>query len=302
LNGAVVTGIVVVLAASACDRTLTEGSEWRAWDTIDGVLRPEVNLVEYAAGPSGDPVRVVTFNAHFGEDIALIATGFEDHEVLSQADVLLIQEIESHESEGLSRAAQLAGRLGMNHVYAPSRTEGVSGTHGLAILSRYALEAVEVMQLPKAELHIRPRQRIALAASIAIGDQALRVVNVHLDVRLNIAQRIRQHHPVTLSADERVVIAGDFNTNPYLWAGAIPIAPDQVVSDPDQAEMFDDYMRAYGFDTPTADSGATQQTVVRDFRLDSVYTRDLSPIDAGVAFELALSDHYPLWVDVDVTN
>ena len=177
------------------------------------------------------------------------------------------------------------------------RSTSVGGQLSLGYEDRNRLN-VEVMKLPKAQSDFRPRPRIALAASLVIGEHMLRVVNVHLDVRLNIARRIGQLHPVTMSAEDKTVIGSDFNTNPYSWAGPLPVVPDQTVAGTDQAAMLDDYMRAYGFDAPTTNSSATHNAVVRNFRLDMLYTRQLSAVDASVANGLELSDHVPLWIDV----
>lgn len=297
MKGLVAAVLVLFGCAIGCEAALSEGGEWQPWDSIEGSLRPEVNLDQYIGEVANETIRLVTFNVEFGDDMASIAGAFETNVDLARADVILIQEIESYADEGLSRAEFLAQRLEMNHVYAPSGREG-NGTQGLAILSRFPLQDVQVMKLPKADLYISARQRLALGATLVIGHQSLRVVDVHLDVRLNISQRVRQLHPVTLSADARTAIAGDFNTNPFSWAGSIPIAPDQSVSASDQARQLDDYMRAFGFDTPTENSGSTQDSSIGEFRLDSIYSRELSTSSVGVVDGLALSDHAPLWADI----
>ena len=92
----------------------------------------------------------------------MVAAAISGDPHLSATDVLLIQEIEDHPGEGGSRASRLAAALKMAFVYAPARTEG-DGTHGLAILSRYPLERVEVMELPDFEFPIR-----ALSAGLRI--------------------------------------------------------------------------------------------------------------------------------------
>jgi len=285
-------------AAMACGDSLGDGGDWRRAEAMQGDLRPEVEGQMVSGELRGSAVRVVTFNVEFGADWGGIADALIGSEDLSRADVFLIQEIESHPGEGRSRAAALAGALTMNYAYAPARSEG-AGTHGLAIISRFSLGAVEVMPLPRAETRIRARDRIAMRALLDVAGEELWVVNVHLDVRLGIAERVEQLHPVTLSASERVVIGGDFNTNPYAWAGPVPLLPDQAAADLDQADTLDDYMRAFGFETPTSSSGSTQDAVVEMLRLDSIYTRDLQPLATDVERDVQVSDHRPLWLDLE---
>jgi endonuclease/exonuclease/phosphatase family metal-dependent hydrolase len=302
VNGALmivrVIGALLCLAAGGCLEDVPPDGVWVPWDEIEGPLRPEVGQGERPPLPDG-AIRVVTFNAALGEDVAALARAMREHRVLRDTDVLLVQEIESHADEPQSRAAALAAALDMSYIYAPARVVGDADTHGLAIFSRYELNRLEVMQLPEFDLRVRSRKRIALAADIAIGGGGLRVIDVHLDTRINITQRIQQLHVAVSGADQRVVVAGDFNTNPYIWAeGILPLTPVQAATAFEQAEAVGDYMRNMGFDTPTEGSGPTHHAAGMDHRLDAVYTRELWALATGVVRGLDLSDHDPLWVDL----
>jgi endonuclease/exonuclease/phosphatase family metal-dependent hydrolase len=269
---------------------------------IDGPLRPEIDVSRPAPPPPapGVALRLVTFNVHFGEDVEGLADALAGAAATARMDLLLVQEIESYPAEGRSRAARLAARLDMDYVYAPARLEQ-EGTHGLAILSRFPLERIEVMSLPHLDLSFRARDRIAVAADVVVGDRRLRIVNVHLDTRANITERIVQLHPAVDDLEEQVVVAGDFNTNPYVWlASAVPLTSTEAISGFDQAVALDDYMAAMGFDTPTSESGPTQDASVVELRLDAVYSRGVATGALGVAREVTLSDHAPLWIDVDL--
>jgi endonuclease/exonuclease/phosphatase family metal-dependent hydrolase len=285
--------VALIALLAACDIAVGDPGAWIPIAELDGPLRPELVQPPSAAEP-GNRLRVVTFNVALGENVEALAEALTTHPDLAGADVVLLQEIESHPAEDQSRAARLAAALGMGHAYAPAR-EVDGGTHGLAILSRFRLSDVEVMALPRVELTIRPRHRIALAARIA----GVRIVNVHLDTRINITDRILQLRPAILDEPAPVLVGGDFNTNPYAWtAGALPDLPGEAVTGTDQADLLDDYMRSAGYDTPTAALGPTQDALVMRLRLDAIFTRGLIPIDAGVVPDLELSDHLPLWLDV----
>ncbi|HUH04240.1 MAG TPA: endonuclease/exonuclease/phosphatase family protein, partial [Kofleriaceae bacterium] len=266
----------VATMLAACAPELGPTAPWESWELVSGA---EASLDGVPPATVGDTVRVVTFNVALGRDTEALARLFADDPALTRADVLLVQEIETHDDEPRSRAGALAEALGMNYVYAPAR-EIDGGTHGLAILSRQPIAAAHVMRLPRVELHINPRDRIALAADLEVGGAVLRVVDVHLDTRLNVTQRIQQLRPAVLDEPGSVVVGGDLNTNPYLWVeGALPLTPVRSVGGSDQAEIIDDYMRAIGYATPTQDSGPTQDAVIEQLRLDSLFTRGVQPGD-----------------------
>jgi endonuclease/exonuclease/phosphatase family metal-dependent hydrolase len=189
----------------------------------------------------------------------------------------------------------------MSHVYAPT-LETDEGTRGLSILSRFALREIEVMYLqeaPEQDL-VPPAARAAIAAVIDTPSGPVRVINVHLDVALNITERILQLRPAILDAPHRVVVAGDFNTNDYIWAEAsIPVLPLDAAADTSQAVALDGYMRGLAFGTPTDSLGATWHGFPEDQRLDSIFTRGLGAGDGAVERALELSDHWPLWLDLE---
>src|SRR5262249_5870593 len=91
-------------------------------------------------------MRIVTYNLHFGRAVDRIARAIERSPHLRDGGVFLLQEVRSYPSEGTSRAARLALALGLRHVYAPSCSVGRGGTHGLAILSRWPIGDVKVLQ------------------------------------------------------------------------------------------------------------------------------------------------------------
>jgi endonuclease/exonuclease/phosphatase family metal-dependent hydrolase len=148
---------------------------------------------------------------------------------------------------------------------------------------------------------VEPAARAAVAAVIDTPGGPVRVVNVHLDVALNIPERILQLRPVILEAPDRVVVAGDFNTNDYVWAEAtVPLLPLHAVADTSQAVALDRYMRGLGFRTPTAAFGPTWYGFPEDQRLDAIFTRGVEVGDGAVERALTLSDHWPVWLDLEV--
>jgi endonuclease/exonuclease/phosphatase family metal-dependent hydrolase len=98
----------------------------------------------------------------------------------------------------------------------------------------------------------------ALAVIIDTPGGELRVIDVHLDVGLNIPERVLQLRPAVLKQPFRAVVAGDFNTNDYVWAaGHVPLLPIDAVAGTSQADALDDHMDDIAFDTPTKSFGST---------------------------------------------
>lgn len=256
-----------------------ELESWNGFSTAPSALR--------------DTLRVVTFNVHFGRDISRLSRDIQRSPILSEAQIFLLQEIESHEQEGAPRARTLAQALALNYAYAPGRLTKNGGTHGLAILSRFSLSDLEVGRLPYYGL----RRRVSLAATVDVAGRLLRTYTVHLDTRINAGRHVEQvrpvveqalHHPVRAA-----VIGGDFNTNPFRWLfRTLPIFYSR------QAVVMDTFMRAQGFSTPLASRGFTTRGGVFKKRVDSLFARNLTVRDSGVERGVESSDHYPVWMDI----
>lgn len=257
-------------------------------------LKPEVGISLPPVTVVPGTIRVVTFNVH-SIAVAELVRGLRGDPELSHADIFLLQEVESHEGEGSSRAHQAAEALHLNYVYAPARTiEG--GTHGLAILSRFPLADVRVLQLPLYDLGFNTRQRIALAATVEVAGRSLRLWNLHLDTRINSHDRIEQLRPAVEAARGEpgpVVVGGDFNTAPVRWL--LHVLP---VFRSDQAGAVDNFMREEGFAAPFAKGQATSEKAFLNLRLDSLYVRGLKVNKVAVAEAGEVSDHAAVWMDV----
>ena len=285
---------VVLVALVGCASQIDSGTEWIAADAITGALAPELGPPP-AERAAGSTLRVVTWNVHFGKDIATTARHFLDSSDVVLADVVLVQEIEAHPSERVSRTQQLAEALGMSWFYAPARTEDGGGTHGIAILSRFPFERPEVRELPAFESSFRQRERNAMRVEVVVGTHRVQVVNLHLDVRLGAVDRIRQLDP----AVDASLVGGDFNTNPWAWVqSTVPLTGTEAIVGQEQARVIDDYMFQQGFAGAITPETSTMRIPAFQIRTDDLYTRDgLTIVDSGVEF-VDGSDHWPVWADI----
>ncbi len=293
-----VSRAVLLLALAACVEQTDDGSEWQPVETMTGDLTPELGPVPTARATPGCTLRVATWNVHFGADPDDLADQIDSSTQIARADVLMIQEVESYPTESATRTQRLADRLGMTWVYAPARVEG-AGTHGIATLSRYPLEDSAVRRLPHYDQLINPRDRNALATTVVLGGDRLQLINVHLDVRMGAVDRIRQLHPAVNDIDDRVLVGGDFNTNPWAWSnGIIPLTQTEAIVGQQQAAVIDDYLLGKRFASALSVDTATMRIPAFSIRTDDLYARGLPITAAGVEY-VDGSDHWPVWFDVD---
>jgi endonuclease/exonuclease/phosphatase family metal-dependent hydrolase len=249
--------------------------------------------------PQKKSIRLVSFNVHSGSNTKEIADVFIRDKNLSTADIILLQEIEFHQAEKICRAEIIARHLGFYFVYEPARKLKNSGTHGLAILSRYPIKKAISIKLPKYKLLFLLQTRIALAAGIKIAGVNITVCNIHLDTRLNPKQRMHQLNEclTKLKKDygQNIIIGGDFNTIPFRTIGrGVPIFYSN------QAKHLHKNMIAMGFKNFCKPQGYTMKSGFLKMKLDHIYTDSLPITKCGVEKNIHVSDHKPLWADIEI--
>lgn len=240
-------------------------------------------------------LRVVTFNVNGASTGTHLSKVLASHEELREADVVMLQEIETTGNSHGPR--ELAEKLGLDVAYAIAR-RGVWGTHGIAILSRQPLQDIEVLPLPRFDLGYRSRHRIAVSAAIEVGGKRLRLFNVHLDTRLTLDERIWQVEPVIrrAAAAGRAVVGGDFNTiRAVRWL--LPWLPLPLWGW-NQADGFEEFMHRQGLKKTLPNVGRTGPL---GMELDALYRLGLRGTDYGTAAFPALSDHLALWADLHLS-
>jgi endonuclease/exonuclease/phosphatase family metal-dependent hydrolase len=213
-------------------------------------------------------------------------------------DVLLLQEVGEKSNDGARFAADLAERLGFHVAYAPANRLGdTNSTQGLAIVSRYPLDDVRVEQLKYKVLRFRSKCRIALSATVATTTGPVRLVNLHLDTRINSGARVEQLAPVLDGLKEArgpQIIGGDMNTANIRWFQTmwpLPFFHHQV-----------DAVRALftknGFDSPFLTSTPpTFKILGFGLKLDWLYLKNLKPVEYNVD-HVRFSDHRGIWAHV----
>jgi endonuclease/exonuclease/phosphatase family metal-dependent hydrolase len=223
------------------------------------------------------------------------------------ADVLALQEADRGTLRAGRRhvARELAEALGMNyvraHVPTPEDVEpkerkwwldfeerilrGERGDTGVALLSRLPLSDASRVELPWDECPWRPR--LAVAASVPFGAGRLHVFNAHIDTHADVEGQLRQHRAVLALAGrtcgtEPSVLLGDFNTMTDEARGAAR-----------------ELLESHGYATPLPTNTPTWRSGPLRRHFDWVFTRGARVTRWGVARVRGVSDHWPVWVELE---
>jgi endonuclease/exonuclease/phosphatase family metal-dependent hydrolase len=242
------------------------------------------------ASPSRDRVRAVQWNIEHGNWYEQVEEALLHRAELRDADLLLFNEIDL----GMARAANrdvtgdLAAALGRYGVWVPLFLETTIGRDddaitaagrenqeslfGLAILSRWPIGQVRVVELPSPvelqfELERMVGRHVGLIAEIERPGAPFVAVSAHLEVHRTRAHRAAQVERIVaaLEGEKRpVIFAGDWNTHTFdrgLWhthfsgASALLLWPSGPLRErlhwPDRGlfhEPLFDRLRAAGFE------------------------------------------------------
>jgi endonuclease/exonuclease/phosphatase family metal-dependent hydrolase len=238
-------------------------------------------------------------------NIQTAARLFSDNALLPSPDILALQEADKQTSRagGQHVAALLAEALGTSYVHVavgiprgvqPKRREwwlnfeeqiasNDPGDTGIALLSRVPLAEIQRIDLPWHDCQWRPR--LAMAATISLGHERVRLFNVHIDPHGPLDNQHQQTEAVLKRAelhDGPLIVLGDFNT--LSTQKAIEIRK---------------LMEGHGFTTPFPTNIATWRGAGFRFHADWIFVRALSVNRWGVAKPLKVSDHWPIWAEIE---
>jgi len=203
------------------------------------------------------------------------------------SDVLLLQEVYGDAKRSV--AVELANRLHRHVAFAPAAPDVID--QGLAIVSRYPLQDITTHKLKSCNLRFRSRHRIGLAATVESPYGPVRIINAHLDTRINSSDRLAQLEPLLAEAaafEGPKLIGGDLNTNDMYWIGNVPPVPRLG----GHSQAIQAYMSEHGFATPFGKCGSTFPAL--GLHLDWIFSRGLQNRSAGVV-RIPFSDHHAVW-------
>ncbi|HEX8719754.1 MAG TPA: endonuclease/exonuclease/phosphatase family protein [Pyrinomonadaceae bacterium] len=240
-----------------------------------------------------------------GGNIGRAARVLSGGALMPAADVVALQEADrgTARAGGRNVARELAAALGMNyvraHVPTPADVEpkerrwwldfeerisrGESGDTGVALLSRLPLAGAARIELPWSECPWRPR--LAVSASVPFGRRRLHVFNAHIDTHASVEGQLEQHRAVLALADrldEPAVLLGDFNT-----------------LDDAARRAARGLLESRGYATPLPTGTATWRSGFIRHHFDWIFTRRARVLRWGVARARGVSDHWPVWVEIE---
>lgn len=246
------------------------------------------------ADPAPQVIKIVSYNIHYknGNKLKELVYLLKHDRSIGKAAILGLQELDRNKKRtGFKNVAQsIADELGYYYAWAaPPNHDDDSDREdptGVAIFSQYPLKEVTRIVLP----HEGPRgrRRVALGATINIGDIAIRFYSVHAELRLANSKRIEHLGAVLediarFGSIDRAVILGDLNT----------VGNEAVQKS----------YRLFGeakFSTPFSESETTWKFMFLDYKLDHIWLRNMEALDCGIGRTIKLSDHFPLWADVRI--
>jgi endonuclease/exonuclease/phosphatase family metal-dependent hydrolase len=238
-------------------------------------------------------------------NIGTAAAAFSNNSLLPPPDILALQEADKETARAGGRhvAAVLAAELGLDYAHVgvglprgikPKQREwwlnfeeqiGIDeeADMGVALLSRVPLDDITRIDLPWHDCAWRPR--LAMAATIKFGDHRLRLFNVHIDPHGPLDNQHQQTEAVLAEArthDGPVAVIGDFNT-----------------LSKQKAREIRRLMESHGFATPFPTDIATWRGAGLRFHADWIFVRGLRVSRWGVARPLNVSDHWPIWAEIE---
>jgi endonuclease/exonuclease/phosphatase family metal-dependent hydrolase len=239
-----------------------------------------------------------------GENIRQAAEVFGTAKLMPLPDVLALQEADKQTGRagGHHVARELAEALKVCWAHAPAGIPrgqapvarqwwldfeeqidlNDSGDTGVALLSRLPLEDVTRIDLPWHECPWRPR--LAIAATVSLGDKQLRIVNAHVDPHAAVGGQLEQLEVLAEEADKHsgpTLVVGDFNT----------LSREKCA----ETKAF---MEGRGFQTPIPTGTPTWRGAGIRLHADWIFYRDVKITNWGVARPLNVSDHWPIWAEV----
>lgn len=247
-------------------------------------------------------------NVAIEKNIAAAADAFSKGILMPRPHVIALQEADkcTARSGGLHVARELAHSLEMNLIHAPAGIpRGVlprkrqwwldfeeqiglydEGDTGVALLSRLALSDIERIDLPWHECAWRPR--VAVAATISVGKTDIRIFNAHIDPHPEAKGQLEQLERMVEQADKvtgPTIIMGDFNT-----------LSNQKCRD------IRSFLEARGYTSPFPTGTETWRGAGLRFHADWIFSRDVRVTGHGVGRPLNVSDHWPIWAEIDLTG
>jgi endonuclease/exonuclease/phosphatase family metal-dependent hydrolase len=159
-----------------------------------------------------------------------------------------------------------------------------TGDTGLAVLSRIPISSAVRIDLPWSDCIWRPR--LAIESVFRFGKSTLHVFNSHIDPHASTDEQLEQHRAILArekNACGPTVLLGDFNT----------------LTSESRLRMRT-LLETHGYSTPLPSGIATWRSGFIRLQPDWIFVKDVNVTRWGVARGLSVSDHWPVWAELDI--
>jgi endonuclease/exonuclease/phosphatase (EEP) superfamily protein YafD len=229
-------------------------------------------------------IKVVTFNIKLSKKIEQAINDLDKNDGLKDADIILLQEMDEKGVDLIARS------LNYNYVYYPASVHYKHGkNYGNAILARWPLKDYRKIVLPY-EHPMNKQIRIAAITTVLVDGYEILTYCVHTEMFwLGSKKKLDQVDAIVRSISEHydhVIVGGDFNTN-----------TKSGIRDTERIFVEAGFIRA------SEGVGATSEgdpLGLIEFELDHIFTKGMTPVVKGKVDEVEASDHYPLWVVLEL--
>jgi endonuclease/exonuclease/phosphatase family metal-dependent hydrolase len=270
--------------------------------------------IRYAVGPyliSGGLLRRIGIRlakertAAVRTNLAAAKEAFSSGQLMPPPDIIALQESdkETVRSGGVHVARELAAALSMNYTHAatglprdvPEKRKqwyldfeehimpADTGDTGVALLSKFPFDEAQRIDLPWKECPWRPR--LAITGTIRVGPNHATIINSHIDPHAATGQQLAQHEAILEHAEKSggaTILLGDFNT-----------------LTPRSRRETRRLLESRGFSTLVERYTPTWRAGLYTQHADWIFARGLNLIRTDVARPLRVSDHWPVWAEVE---
>ncbi|HEU4389520.1 MAG TPA: endonuclease/exonuclease/phosphatase family protein [Blastocatellia bacterium] len=242
-----------------------------------------------------EKLKVVSYNIRWrgGDDLRSLIELLKNDGEIGGAAILGLQEVDRDKQRtgNVNTCRLISEALGHEYVWAAPpavpahNTENPEEETGVAILSAFPLGEVCRIVLPHPGPH--GRRRVALGATVTIGDERIRVYSVHAETRIPVDEKMGQLGAVLSDLKDNhtglkhAIVLGDFNT----W---------EMNAGGRTRKLF----AQAGFTTPFNSDPTWSQFLFR-LKLDWIWLRGFRVKSYGIDRKVKLSDHWPLKVELE---
>ncbi len=252
------------------------------YEAGDGPRYADFNVAPLNTKSPGT-IKVVTYNIQLSRKVEEAVRILTENEEVKDADIICLQEMTAES------VVQVARILGYNYVYYPSAVHPANNSDfGNAVLSKWPVLADRKINLPHSDAdRLYKLHRVAVEATILIGETPVLVYSTHLGAILTPQKRLEQAVAVLAAVpgeSPHCLIAGDFNT--YTQNHLQPIV---------------DVFERSGFLLATDDLAWTYKHwywLNKKSKLDLIFTKGLESVGADRIYNRTASDHVPVWVEI----